>query len=276
MYILLENSVIINNSETTERKTAMEVYVEYAFLENFLYDGVLLWLSLRASLTPVRVWKVAVSAAIGAIFALLYPLLTLPVFLLQMLKFAVGFLLCLLVMPGIKNKKDRGRYALNVIFFFVFSFGFGGVLRAVYGMGYAPPTYLVMIGFVVLAIVASLFVRYLYKKRTIYRFLNDCCLFYGKKELQTIGFLDSGNLASKGEVPVCFISPEVFYELFIEKRQGQVFDEMKIATVSGEKRVRLYKGEIQVEKVKKQVYFSLSPNMLSKEYKVLLNARIFE
>ena len=116
VFILLENSVIINNSETTERKTAMEVYVEYAFLENFLYDGVLLWLSLRASLTPVRVWKVAVSAAIGAIFALLYPLLTLPVFLLQMLKLAVGFLLCLLVMPGIKNKKDRGRYAMKLKF----------------------------------------------------------------------------------------------------------------------------------------------------------------
>ena len=97
-----------------------------------------------------------------------------------------------------------------------------------------------------------------------------------ERQKSVLGYLDSGNLASKGEVPVCFISPEVFYELFIEKRQGQVFDEMKIATVSGEKRVRLYKGEIQVEKVKKQVYFSLSPNMLSKEYKVLLNARIFE
>ena len=156
---------MINNSETAEWKTAMEVYVEYAFLENFLFDGVLLWLALRASCTPVRWWKVALSAAIGALFALLYPLLYLPIVLLQMLKFAVGFLLCLIVMPSIKTKKDRGRYALNVIFFFVFSFGFGGVLLALYGMEYAPPTYLVMIGFAFLAMFSSLFVRYLYKYR---------------------------------------------------------------------------------------------------------------
>jgi hypothetical protein len=172
---------------------------------------------------------------------------------------------------------------LNVIFFFVFSFGFGGVLLAVYGMGYAPPTYLVMIGFVVLAIVASLFVRYLYKKRTIYRFLYDCCLFYGKKELQTIGFLDSGNLARKNGLPVCFLSPDLFYELLEEeiwKGRGQVCDEIEISTLSGVETLPMVQGEITIslssDAEKRKVYFACSKHIIAREYKTLLSAYLWE
>ena len=61
----------------------------------------------------------------------------------------------------------------------------------------------------------------------------------------------------------------------MEKGAGQVCDEMIISTVSGAKKIQLYLGEIEMENIKKSVYFSPSPNMLSKEYKILINARIF-
>ena len=32
----------------------MEIYIEYAFIENFLFDGILLYLALKGSKTPVK------------------------------------------------------------------------------------------------------------------------------------------------------------------------------------------------------------------------------
>jgi hypothetical protein len=66
------------------------------------------------------------------------------------------------------------------------------------------------------------------------------------------------------------------------KEEGGIHgrDEMKIFTVSGEKRVVLYAWEILIKKEKeeceKKVYFALNRNSISTEYEVLLNARIFD
>ena len=47
---------------------------------------------------------------------------------------------------------------------------------------------------------------------------------------------------------------------------------MRICTLSGEKVVRLYAGEIEVQKRKMQVYFAVSGNMIGRNYKILLNS----
>ena len=80
---------------------------------------------------------------------------------------------------------------------------------------------------------------------------------------------------------VCFLSPEIAFELFEEeilKQGGQVRDEIEIQTLGGEKKLPLFQGEIEIKEknVKKTVYFALSKNMLCREYKVLLFSRIFE
>ena len=251
----------------------MVVYVEYVLLENMLLDSMLLYLSIRAVREKPSQKALWCSSFLGAVFALLFPLFSLHDF----WKFPFGFLLVLLCFPW-KNCQNQYRKVFpSLAWFLAFSFLFGGVLTALHSyFSFALIPIFTVVGFFILSTISLHFIRKIYEKRTISKYLYDCVIVAQERQKSVLGYLDSGNLASKGELPVCFISPEVFYELFIEKRQGQVFDEMKIATVSGEKRVRLYKGEIQVEKVKKQVYFSLSPNMLSKEYKVLLNARIFE
>ena len=53
----------------------MEIYVEYAFLENFLFDYVLLRLAFYAAKIKVKKKKLVLSAACGGVFALLFPLL---------------------------------------------------------------------------------------------------------------------------------------------------------------------------------------------------------
>ncbi len=263
----------------------MVVYVEYAFLENFLLDGVLLWLSLFASKTPVRWGRLVLSAAIGGGFALLFPLLRISVLLALLLKISIGGLLPMLCFKRLKNKKEWGRYALSASFFFAFTFAFGGAL-----LGGATtfslrrlPRLVVWIGFAFFTACTLFFLVKFYQKRADYRHIYECAVIFDGKRVKGKGLWDSGNRARKNGVPVCFLSADIFYELigekwiFERKEIGQVCDEMQITTQAGTRKLLLYKGSLQIEnREEKEVYFALSTNMISREYKILLHSSILE
>ncbi len=266
----------------------MEIYIEYAFLENFFFDGVLLSLSLFAAREKLCFWRIALSATLGGVFAILFPLLKLPVFAGTLLKTAVGMLLCMPLVKRLKTKKEWGRYALICVLFFSLSFLFGGSLLGIYtgfsvsGTGYTAahaPFWAVLLGFAGLSFLTLFLVRKLYAKKAIAGRIYACRVENAGKRIQAEGFLDSGNLAQKNGLPVCFLSPDIFYELFGEevlKGGGQVCDELAISTLGGVKTVCLYEGEICIENTQKRVYFAPSANMISREYQILLHPTLLE
>ena len=259
----------------------MTVYIEYAFLENFLFDGVLLALALYAANAPFSWGRLLVSTLCGAAFALVFPLLCLPDFLLYFLKFSVGLLLPLLAYGRIKNKKDWGRYAFTAVFFLIITFALGGALSVAFaGLLFEIPTFAIVLAFCALAFAALGLIKKFRQKREINAFLYDCRIEYGEKGFWVRGFLDSGNTAAKNCLPVCFLSPEYIYELFgdeIVKGVGQVCDEMSISTLSGEKKLSLYKGFLTIKgQEKRVVYFASSTNMISREYELLLYGGLLE
>lgn len=262
----------------------MVVYVEYAFAENFWIDLLLLYLAHKASGAPIGRLRLLVAAALGAAFAILFPLLVLPTALSYLLRFSVGALLCFIAYGRLQTKKEWGRYAFTCVFFFAFTFLFGGALL---GVGAENGTWwVVRLGIVLLSAFSIVFIRKLHKKRTENVFLYDCILKNGENCVTTRGFLDSGNAAEYKNIPVCFLSPDLLYDLFggeiFEQTGGQVCDEMAITTLSGAKKVRLYKGLLGIRKKSGQtawqtVYFSPTANMLKREYNVLLpNAIVME
>ena len=266
----------------------MVVYFEYVFIENFCLDFTLLTLSFLLCKTKIVWWKIVISAILGAGFALVYPLLLFPQILLIFLKILVGFLLCLLPFPRIKNKKEWGKYALNAGVFFAVTFFYGGALTALFSTIFPQktPVFWVVLGFAVLSICIVMLTKKLYERRKIFRWIYPCEICYLQRTVKVLGYLDSGNLANKNGISVCFLSPDLFYEIFGEeillfnaKGGGQVCDEMVISTISGDKKVRLILARLELEiskreKVITQVYFSPSKNMINREYKLLLNAGI--
>ena len=256
----------------------MSVYIEYAFFENFLLDGVLLWLSLKICRCKIVKGKLFTSACFGGAFALLFPLLVLPVFLSYLLKFSVGFLLCMLAFPSLKTKNERGRYAMSSVCFFSLTFFFGGALTALFPK--ISPL-LFAIGFAVLTCLVLVFTKKMARRNALFKNVYTCEIAYKQRRVEILGFYDSGNIAEKNGMGVCFLSPEIAFELFeeeISKEGGQVRDEIQIQTLGGEKKIRIFQGEIKIKEknVKKTVYFALSKNMLCREYKILLHSRIFE
>ena len=266
----------------------MEVYIEYAFLQNFIIDCLLLYLTLNISKQPISCKRIFLSAFIGAVFALVFPLLSLSNVLAFFIKFSFGFLLCLL---ATKPKKQGGRYALSCLFFFCLTFLFGGAIIGLYQIfpldyafqnGYLIekiPLSFILCGVILLAIFTLKWGKRLYFDRKIRCFYYLCELFNGKKTLNAVGFLDSGNLACFDNLPVCFLSPTLFLELI---DVGQVFDEMQISTLSGKKKIKIFKSEKMKiylqsgEHIVKETYFAPSPTLNGKDYQVLLSPLIFD
>ena len=106
----------------------MVVYWEYAFLENALLDGLLLCLALKCVRARVRPAKLLFAAASGGAFAVVFPLLALPVWAAYVVKFASGVVLVLLAGSGKRAKP----YCMTTAVFFALTFAFGGLLTAVY------------------------------------------------------------------------------------------------------------------------------------------------
>lgn len=264
----------------------MVIYVEYVFLQNFVLDGVLLYLSMRAAKAQISFKRLLFAAAVGGVFALVFPLFALPRFVNLILKLLFALPLCALCMKGIKTKKDRGMYAITVLFLYVFSFCFAGALFALTNAyAFTANVSLFTLCFSgIFSIGCIEFIKYRQKKRQIERFLYDCTLFSSNTSVRAQGFLDSGNLAKKNGIPVCFLSPELIFTLFerelFNEDGGHVCDEIAITTLNGIKNYPLYKGEIVIDHEKKQtkkmVYFAPSVHMLSKGYTLLLSASILD
>ena len=289
----------------------MVVYIEYVIIENFVLDCLLLYLSFRAARVCFAWKKLTFSALFGAGFALLFPLLPIGEMIGILLKIAVGFLLCLLPFLPIKRKNDWGRYALSCFFFFLFSFAFGGGIFALYnafipaGNGYltaTAPISLLVCAIVSFMLIAQAAIKKWYQKRTLFLHIYNCAIAYKQRRVAILGFYDSGNLATKNGVPVCFITPDIAYDLlhgehdFLAypsqnetdenqphnaKYTGQVRDEIVISTLNGEKTLPLFKADLEIHVKnhimhKKGVYFAISTHIISREYKLLLHSSLLD
>ena len=255
----------------------MEIYIEYALIQNFLVDGFLLYLTLKTARRLI-VWKRLLSSAfIGAVFAVVYPLLPFPNLLLQLLKFAFGGLLVRLAV----KKKDGGRYAFTVACFYFYSFLFGGVLLGLYGGKIADraPIWLVTLGVAAIGALSLWAVKRFFRRRGVEEFLFDCEITRGERTVKAKGFLDSGNRATAGGKPLCFITPDLAYDLL----GGDVMtEEATVATVGGETKIKIFRvdelviysarGRHRIEKAR----VSPSVRINGREYKLLLGGTVLD
>ncbi len=250
----------------------MVVYVELAFLENFCLDFLLLALTAYAAKAAPKIGRLLLGGGVGGAFAVLFPLLSLPSFLKWALKFAVGAVLPLIAL-------GRRKWGIGALFFFLFTFAFGGaLLSAVQDF----PKWVRFPVFLALACFSLVLVGKLYKRRALFTYIYDCEVRVGEKRIKARGFLDSGNLATKEGIPVCFLSPDLFYDISQAggKGGGQGCDEMQIFTQAGAKKIPLCRGKLLVKKrggdCEKRVYFALGTNMIGREYKIILHFRALE
>lgn len=272
----------------------MEVYIEYALLENFCVDFMLLSLSSKICAIKIKNRRLILSAIALSVLGVIFPLIPLEKHLAYALKFLVPVPILFLTVwgctSGLKTRIRLHRAAFFNVAFLVMSFAYAGALIAVFDLvkieytatdgGFVLtkiPVGCSVLGLCAFWLLLKKCIARVYAKKTKNRFIYPCKIRVGKNEKHADCFLDSGNIVKADGVPVCFVSAHVFFDL----RLGQTFldgKRIKISTMSGEKYVDAYLAdemEIYFENKKnkiEKVYFSLSNRLIGREYQILVGA----
>ena len=141
----------------------------------------------------------------------------------------------------------------------------------------SAPVGLVLSGSAVFAIVAVTLTKRLYRRRAMRRFVYPCKIELDGRTVKAEGFLDSGNRAQAGGIPVCFLSPDLAFDLLGDK---VMTEEMTIMTMGGESRIKIFLADsLEIycgdkPNIIKKVYFAPSGNIRAREYKIILNAAV--
>ncbi len=261
----------------------MQVYWEYAFAENCLLDGLLLYLAVRAARGRVRPLNLIVASAAGGGEALLFPLFALPVWGAYPVKFAGGILLVLLAVSKAKPKT----YVAASAFFLLFTFALGGLLTAAYsffnveyaeGNGYyieSAPVALVLALAGIFTVTAAKGISLLYKSVKLQRGIASCTLECGGRQFHWKGLCDSGNLLSFRGDPVCVISPAGAFALF--GRSPSLAGRITLKTVNGTRDAPVFVcDKLKIGSVTKENVYLAVGEVSGKHYQMILHTALME
>lgn len=199
----------------------MTVYIEYAFAENALLDGLLLYLALRCARLRVSGWRLALASAAGGAQSLLFPVLSLPVWLSYSVKFLGGALIAVIGCPSRRLKPHLWVCAA----FFLLTFALGGLLAAVssffgaefaegrgFLIGRTPVSFVLAAAFGFFFGMAAL-VRFVNRRRAVAR-ASVPCVIEGRRTVHWDALYDSGNLLFFRGEPVSVLTPVAALALF--------------------------------------------------------------
>lgn len=225
----------------------MVVYWEYAFIGNALPDGLLLYLAVRCARMRARPWRLLLASAMGGAFAVIFPLLKLPVWAAYAVKLLGGVAIALVAASG----RRFASYCVEVAAFFALTFAMGGLLTAVYsffdiettdGTGFyleRAPVSLVITGFGIFAVLVTAAARAFWKYRRMQRNIFACELSAGECSVRWQGFADSGNCLSFRGEPVCVISAAGAFALF--GAHPQPVGRISVGTVNGSRTAPVFR-----------------------------------
>lgn len=266
----------------------MVVYWEYAFAENCLIDGLLLYLSLKCARGKVRALNLLIASAVGGAESLCFPLFSVPVWCSYLIKIAGGLLLVLIAV----SKGTKRTYLVACAAFFLFTFSLGGLLTAAYsffgveyseGNGYlieSAPVALVLAAAGIFTVCCAKGISYFFRFRKLKAGTVTCTVRSGEKTVEWKAFADSGNcLFYRGE-PVCVTTAAGIFALFgaHPKAEGRLV----VSTVTGSRDSPVFRCDCLEVRERGQksrryegVYFTAG-NVSSKEYRMILHTAFLE
>lgn len=180
----------------------MIVYIEYAILDNMVINSILLHLACKSIGVHPKWWLIAISAGIGTVGAILLPLVSLPNFILIVLKLILGLSMILLV----TRKNSRALRFSGTILFFVYTFTLGGIAVGILNLMEANVTSAFMLNYssfipVGVVILAAFFlmktveylVKYVKQRKKLAPVLQEFEVEISGIKAGGIGFIDTGN-----------------------------------------------------------------------------------
>lgn len=250
----------------------MQVYVEYAILENFCMDFALLTAAKAATKNPARYLRIAFASAAGACFAVCFPLFGL----------SGGWAVAVKILSGVLLAAVAGKYASFKGFlkfaavFAAMTFLTGGALIAIFsladisyleGGGYLISSVPVGIPLFAVVCLAAAIKKLAAKRKERGAVEAKCKIYYNGRCAVCKGFYDSGNRVYMDGAPVTVAPKHVALQL---TDCGRIKSFAYVHTVAGESRIPVFTAEkIEIYdgksvNVKRGVLIGVSPRHINK------------
>ena len=185
----------------------MTVYVEYVFIDNFVIDLLLFLTAFKVTGKTVSRVKIVFCALLGAIFALLYPLITENIFIITAAKILFGLFLTFCA-AKFSSAKD---YIAFTAVFMGLTFFVGGIIIGAFSVFSLDYSAEYSIGLMILPVYIALsvvkrLVTYFYRRKDVSGLIADVEIMCGDKTVKIKGFFDTGNGLYADFSPVIVVS----------------------------------------------------------------------
>ena len=203
----------------------MEVYIEYAIIDNLVMNAILLHLSFYINQLKYKKWQLILSNILGTICSILIPLFIIPNALLLAIKIALAMSMIFVATGKIKIKK----YILILLTFLTLTFLLGGLCFGVIeilglkvdGGGvllfndFSFPMSILIVVIACYVWVIKLLVHTIKNRLNISSSFVDVDVRKDNVCVHLLGYIDTGNFAcDKNGNSLIFISPRMFHRLF--------------------------------------------------------------
>ncbi len=203
----------------------MEVYIEYAIIDNLVMNAILLHLSFYINQLKYKKWQLILSNILGTICSILIPLFIIPNALLLAIKIALAMSMIFVATGKIKIKK----YILILLTFLTLTFLLGGLCFGVIeilglkvdGGGvllfndFSFPMSILIVVIACYIWVIKLLVHTIKNRLNISSSFVDVDVRKDNVCVHLLGYIDTGNFAcDKNGNSLIFISPRMFHRLF--------------------------------------------------------------
>ena len=260
----------------------MTVYVEYAFLDNFTMDFLLLFCAALTLKIRFRWWRLVLGACVGTAIALA------TVYVCGFWQY-VAKALCLFLMCATSvgfGKKLFWHILLTLAYTFVTGgaiVGLFNLFRVEYvsqnGFCYNMPVplFVYFLAVTLCALLCYFLCAFVSQNKKIAPFLRKVKLSLDKT-YTLLGFCDSGNTVSYNGLPVCFVTKKIggVSAYFAQKILKGETVQAEVCTLTGTKKVTAVFATVTVGKTERKILLALPFSACKTQYDLILNGEFCE
>lgn len=234
----------------------MIVYIEYVLIDNFVIDYLMLKATFTTTGKRYKKGRLFLCAFLGAIIALVFPLIKVHSVILIAIKVLSGILI-ILISNDYQKKKD---FYVHALLFFGYTFLTGGVIIGVFnilGLNYSSEISIALMVIPVYFVLSACIhvIKFIYRRKDVLRAVYDVEILAYGIVLKGRGFLDTGNGLFDGDNPVIFCE-KGFAKRFFDGHLGQIkLKKITVNTVNGSAQ----KIAFQIDEIK--IYIDGKPNI---------------
>ena len=229
----------------------MQVYIEYAFLDNFIMDFLLLKISLKCAKIKTSNLRLIIASIIGTILTIILSIFSFKSGFTLILKILLGLFIAFLGGNYIKFKD----YFLGAFYFFLFTFLSGGSIIAIFNLaGISYENYFLInydsvipigVTFLIIYLLTKCFtllIENVIKNRESENFFRKCEIVMKGKKLKVVGYIDTGNnlYDNLTGLPVIIASKSFIKSLADSSALPNNYKNLSIETVNGKSTIKIF------------------------------------